>query len=118
MKVKAELSFNHILVTANRATKSGIITNLSGDASKDGALMDVQEIVQVGPFVKKENGIDISSGDKVLLDTRKISARNSLVITVSFHKETGEYLYAHDDVKDEDVVECLLITDREILMKV
>jgi hypothetical protein len=114
-QINAELSLNHVLVTMEKSTKSNIITNVNG---KDHALKDVQTVVKTGPFIKRENGMSFEVGDRVVLDTRKLLAKNSLVLMMSFNKETGNYVNINSpEYKESECDSYFLITDREILMK-
>lgn len=118
-KVKVELSMNHVIVTANTKNMSGLITNLNGN-TKDVSLLPIQEVLAVGPFCSKDNGICFNVGDMVRLDTRRIQAKNAMVIDIRYDKETGKIIQpVIDDGFDEDKVSwAFLITDREILYKV
>ena len=118
-EVKGELSFNHVLITRDIYAPSILITNLDKrNSARDVALKDVQKVVKVGPYVKAENGINIKAGDKVLLDMNKLSAKNASIKTIPFNKETGEYVQDYNGKDDDNIDFLLLITDREILMKI
>jgi len=115
---KLELSLNHVLVTTKKKGISGLITTLE-TVNRDANMLAVQEVVAVGPFVKAENGLVVNVGDDVMIDTRKIGAKNAMVVPVYFNKKTGEVLHSgNEDNVDAKLVEtCILITDREILFK-
>lgn len=117
---KVELAFNHVIVsTTKKETSSLILSPNSITDNRDPFLLDVQTVLAVGPFVKKENGIDLSVGDKVLLDTRKLQARNVIVLTYDVDSESGTLITManENEFKGKDSYEVLLITDREILLK-
>jgi hypothetical protein len=113
---KLELSLNHVLITTKKSTVSKLITSLEAE-NRDAALLHVQEVLAVGPFVKKENGLVINVGDKIMIDHRKIGAKNALVIPVYYDMNTGEIIHSGQRENDVDVLTGLLITDREILFK-
>jgi len=119
---KLELSMNHVLVTANVShPDSGIIksVNAAQNPSKDPALLGQQEVLAVGPYCKKENGVCYEVGDRVCIDLRKIGANNSMVVGVAYLASTGKVLFNGDDTEfeDDDVKKAIIITDREILYK-
>lgn len=118
---KVQLGFNHVMVTTNKKEVSGLITSPSSlSENRDPFLLDVQEVLAVGPHSSDEkNGINLKKGDKVLLDTRKLQAKNALVLQYSIDNETGELitLENEDKFKGTEQYNVMLITDREVLLK-
>lgn len=115
-KIKAKLSFNHILVTKETVLSSLVLSADTRNAARDGVIKDIQTVVKTGPYVKPENGVQIKEGDRVLLDYSKVTAKNAKILNICFHKETGEYVEDSSKVEPGDYEEFLLLTDREILM--
>lgn len=118
---KVSLAFNHVMVTMNKKEVSKLILQASSiSENRDPFLLDTQVVLAVGPFIKKENGIDLQPGDKVLLDTRKLQAKNALVLTYEIDAATGTLVTMENenDFKDTPKYNVMLITDREVLLKV
>lgn len=109
------LQFNHVLVTADYYGKDSGILMEDGTKAKRAA-KDVQTVLAIGPHVKDSGVIEV--GDRVMIDTDKLSAKNSRIITLHYNKESNKMINA-DTAKEldkEDLAEaCFLITDREIL---
>lgn len=119
---KVELGFNHVMVSTNKRDTSGIIMSpTSVSENRDPELLDVQQVLAVGPHSSDEkNGICLKKGDKVLLDFRKLQAKNALVLSYEVCNETGELVHIENEkeFKDKEKYSVLLITDREILLKI
>lgn len=117
---KLELSMNHVLITASVKEASVLITGFASDRSKDPTLLPIQKVLAVGPFCTKENGICYNVGDTVRIDDRKIAAKNSFIIGVTYDISTGKVILplSDDKVEDKNIRHAFVITDREILYKI
>lgn len=113
------LQFNHVLVTGDYKGKdSGIIMPESVKGNSR-TVKNVQRIISVGEHVNNFN-----IGDKVMLDTDKLQAKNARVLGIAYDPASGEVI--HDDNEknfekkylEEKIETAFLITDREILFKI
>lgn len=109
LKIKG-LQFNHVLITADYIGNNSNLVMVD-TVKTQRVCKDIQRVLEVGPHVK-----DIKKYDKVIIDTRKLGAKNSNVIQVDYNKLTGDIIHAdNSDVDIKDIESAFLITDREIL---
>jgi hypothetical protein len=105
-KIKA-LTFNHILVTAEKPVTSSLILP---DDKGIKFIKEIQTVVKVGPFCAE--GTKIQEGDKVMLDPTRLKA-----LSLYFNKLTGEIMPSETPVKeiDEFGVQYILVHDRDVI---
>lgn len=117
LKIKNLLT-STVLITGENTS------NLVLSPNAQAGMKNIQTVVQVGPHIKPENGYDIKSGDKVLLNLEglEVEQANGKVLyrpvgqPITFDNETGEFIGYYADKNKENEIQYWLVDSRRILL--